>query len=236
VAGGLTIAQAQSVILAGGASPANIVWVVAGAVSLGTTSAFEGIILGATSITLQTGSSINGRLLAQTDVALQVATVTEPITLSIVPPPTSTVTTPTSSATPPTMALPAYQSADNNNSRSRIKHLAGRERESLEDVGRKAFKCVGKGPQLAPQSGEDTQTRRGPRSRGHPETMERERTRTRTTVRTRPRLEDVGRKWGTKRTAIQKKAQRRRKLPDLPEFLVNQESGTDIQELGYTRS
>ncbi|KZP25776.1 antifreeze protein [Athelia psychrophila] len=75
IAGGLTIAHGKSVILAGGASPANIVWVVAGAVSLGTSSSFEGIVLGATSITLQTGSSINGRLLAQTDVALQVATV-----------------------------------------------------------------------------------------------------------------------------------------------------------------
>ncbi|KZP03631.1 antifreeze protein [Athelia psychrophila] len=78
IAGGLTIANAQAVILTGGASPANIVWVVAGAVSLGASSAFEGIILGATSITLQTGSSINGRLLAQTAVALQVATVTQP--------------------------------------------------------------------------------------------------------------------------------------------------------------
>ncbi|KZP03052.1 hypothetical protein FIBSPDRAFT_905310, partial [Athelia psychrophila] len=78
IAGGLTIASAQAVVLAGGASPANIVWVVAGAVTLGTTSVFQGTILGATSITLQTGSSINGRLLAQTAVALQVATVTQP--------------------------------------------------------------------------------------------------------------------------------------------------------------
>ncbi|KZP03131.1 antifreeze protein [Athelia psychrophila] len=76
ISGGLTIAHAQAVILSGGASAANIVWVVAGAVSLGTSSAFEGIILGATSITLQTGSSINGRLLAQKAVALQAATVT----------------------------------------------------------------------------------------------------------------------------------------------------------------
>ncbi|KZP03607.1 antifreeze protein [Athelia psychrophila] len=70
IAGDLTIAHAQSVILVG-ASAANIVWVVAGAVSLGTSSSFEGIILGGTSITLQTGSSINGRLLAGTDVGLQ---------------------------------------------------------------------------------------------------------------------------------------------------------------------
>ncbi|KZP15365.1 antifreeze protein [Athelia psychrophila] len=83
VAGDLTIAHAQSVILAGGASAANIVWVVGGAVSLGTSSSFEGVILGATSITLQTGSRINGRLLAQTDVALQVATVNQPCLLNL---------------------------------------------------------------------------------------------------------------------------------------------------------
>ncbi|KZP06784.1 ice-binding protein, partial [Athelia psychrophila] len=78
VAGTLTIANGKSVILSGGASPANIVWVVAGASTFGTTSVFKGIVLGATGITLNTGSTINGRLLAQTAVALQAATVTQP--------------------------------------------------------------------------------------------------------------------------------------------------------------
>ncbi|KZP03424.1 antifreeze protein [Athelia psychrophila] len=78
ISGQLAIAPAQSVILAGGATAANIVWVVAGAVTLATGSAFEGIILGATSITLDTGATINGRLLAQTAVILQEATVTQP--------------------------------------------------------------------------------------------------------------------------------------------------------------
>ncbi|KZP10302.1 hypothetical protein FIBSPDRAFT_872802 [Athelia psychrophila] len=78
ITGGSNIAHAQAVILAGGASPANIVWVVAGAVTLGTNSVFEGIILGGSSITMQTSSSITGRLFAQTAVALQVATVTQP--------------------------------------------------------------------------------------------------------------------------------------------------------------
>jgi len=78
IAGTLDLASAQAVILKGGARPANIVWAVAGAVTLGTTSAFEGILLGATSITMQTGSSIHGRLLAQTAVALQMTTVTRP--------------------------------------------------------------------------------------------------------------------------------------------------------------
>ncbi|KZP10295.1 antifreeze protein [Athelia psychrophila] len=78
IAGPFTIAPAQSVLLAGGASAANIVWVVAGAVTFGIGSVSKGIVLGATSITLQTGSSIKGRLLSQTAVALQVATVTHP--------------------------------------------------------------------------------------------------------------------------------------------------------------
>ncbi|KZP02495.1 Ig-like protein, group 2, partial [Athelia psychrophila] len=78
IAGPLTIANGKSIILSGGASPANIVWVVAGAVTFGIGSVSKGIVLGATSITLQTGSSINGRLLSQTAVALQVATVTHP--------------------------------------------------------------------------------------------------------------------------------------------------------------
>ncbi|KZP10296.1 antifreeze protein [Athelia psychrophila] len=78
IAGTLTIANGKSVTLSGGASPANIVWVVADAVTFGTTSTFNGIVLGATGITLNTGSTINGRLLAQTAVALQSATVTQP--------------------------------------------------------------------------------------------------------------------------------------------------------------
>ncbi|KZP17505.1 antifreeze protein [Athelia psychrophila] len=83
ISGKLTIAHAQSVILSGGASAPNIVWVVTGAVSLGTVSTFEGIILGATSISLLAGSSINGRLLGQTAVALRAATVTEPCKLNL---------------------------------------------------------------------------------------------------------------------------------------------------------
>ncbi|KZP29774.1 antifreeze protein [Athelia psychrophila] len=78
IGGTLDMASAQSVVLQGGARPANIVWAVAGAVTLGSKSAFEGIILAAAGITMQTGSSVNGRLLAQTAVALQMATVTRP--------------------------------------------------------------------------------------------------------------------------------------------------------------
>ena len=75
IAGTLTMASAKSIILAGGAKHANIIWAVASGVTLRTTSHFEGVILGKTAITLQTGVSMNGRALAQTLVALQKATV-----------------------------------------------------------------------------------------------------------------------------------------------------------------
>jgi len=78
IAGTLTMASAKTMILAGGATPANITWAVAGGVTIGTTSHFEGVILGKTGITLRTGVSMNGRALAQTLVALQKATVVAP--------------------------------------------------------------------------------------------------------------------------------------------------------------
>ena len=78
VAGTLDMSSAVRITLAGGAQAKNIYWQVAGAVTLGTTSHFEGIILGATGINMQTGASINGRMLAQTAVTLQMNAVTQP--------------------------------------------------------------------------------------------------------------------------------------------------------------
>ena len=78
VAGTLTMSSAVKIILSGGAQAKNIFWQASGAVTLGTTSHFEGIILGKTGINLQTGASINGRMLAQTAVTLQKNTVTRP--------------------------------------------------------------------------------------------------------------------------------------------------------------
>jgi hypothetical protein len=79
VAGTLTMSSAVKITLSGGAAAKNIFWQTSGAVTLGTTSHFEGIILGKTGINLQTGASINGRLLAQTAVTLQMNTVTRPL-------------------------------------------------------------------------------------------------------------------------------------------------------------
>ena len=78
VAGTLKMSSAVKITLTGGAQAKNIFWQVAGAVTLGTTSHFEGIILGKTGINMQTGASINGRLLAQTAVTLQKNSVKKP--------------------------------------------------------------------------------------------------------------------------------------------------------------
>jgi hypothetical protein len=78
VAGTLNMSSGVKITLSGGAQAKNIYWQVSDAVTLGTTSHFEGIILGKTGIHLKTGASINGRLLAQTAVTLQMSTVTKP--------------------------------------------------------------------------------------------------------------------------------------------------------------
>ena len=78
VAGTLNQANAKRVTLAGGAQAKNIFWAVAGAVTIGTTAHFEGVILAKTMIAVNTGASVNGRLLAQTAVTLQMNTVTQP--------------------------------------------------------------------------------------------------------------------------------------------------------------
>jgi hypothetical protein len=79
VAGTFNMSSAAGIHLAGGAKAENIFWQVSGAVTLGTTSHFEGTLLGATSIAVQTNASVNGRLLAQTAVTLQKNTVTRPV-------------------------------------------------------------------------------------------------------------------------------------------------------------
>ncbi len=79
VAGTLDMSSAVRITLSGGAQAKNIFWQVAGAVTLGTTSHFEGIVLGQTGINLRTGATINGRLLAQTAVTLQKSVVTRPL-------------------------------------------------------------------------------------------------------------------------------------------------------------
>lgn len=78
IAGDLTVSNAVNVTLSGGAQAKNIFWQVAGTVSLGTTSHFEGIILSKTAIIFKTSATMNGRALAQTAVNLDKNTVTQP--------------------------------------------------------------------------------------------------------------------------------------------------------------
>jgi hypothetical protein len=78
ITGDLKMSEAKKMTLIGGARAKNIVWQVAGAVDLGTTSHAEGIVLSQTAITMGTGASINGRLLAQTAVTIASSTVTTP--------------------------------------------------------------------------------------------------------------------------------------------------------------
>lgn len=78
IAGDLIESSAKSVILGGQAQAKNIFWQVAGQVTIGTNSHFEGIILGKTAVHLQTNSSMNGRIYAQTMVTLDNATIVQP--------------------------------------------------------------------------------------------------------------------------------------------------------------
>lgn len=78
IAGDLTMSNAVNITLIGGAQAKNIFWQVAGTVTIGTTSHFEGIILSQTGIAFQTGSSMNGRALAQTAVTLDSSTIVKP--------------------------------------------------------------------------------------------------------------------------------------------------------------
>ncbi len=78
ITGDLTETATKSMKLLGGSQAKNIFWQVAGAVSLGTTSHSEGIVLSKTAIQLGTGATINGRLLAQTAINIAGSTVTAP--------------------------------------------------------------------------------------------------------------------------------------------------------------
>lgn len=74
----LDISTAQRVILSGGAQAKNVVWQVAGNVTIHANAHLEGIILSKTGITLQTTATLHGRALAQTLIALDNNAVTAP--------------------------------------------------------------------------------------------------------------------------------------------------------------
>jgi hypothetical protein len=77
IAGDLTVATNQHVILIGGAQAKNVFWVVAGQSTMFVGSHFEGILLCKTAVTLQTNASFNGRIYAQSAVNLDNNVITE---------------------------------------------------------------------------------------------------------------------------------------------------------------
>lgn len=78
IAENLTLSSAVNMTLTGGAKAENIFWQVAGEVTVGTNSHFEGVILSMTGITLNSAASLNGRMLAQTAVILDGNAVVQP--------------------------------------------------------------------------------------------------------------------------------------------------------------
>jgi hypothetical protein len=81
---GLTVQRDVEITLADGAVAEHVFWQVAGEVSLGELSHFEGVILSLTGITMKNGATLNGRILAQTDVTLDDNTIVEPQLLASV--------------------------------------------------------------------------------------------------------------------------------------------------------
>lgn len=75
IAGTLNLSAATNIVLTGGVLPENIFWAVAGAVTLGATSEFNGILLAQTSIAIQTNAVFNGKALAQSAVTLDDVTI-----------------------------------------------------------------------------------------------------------------------------------------------------------------
>lgn len=99
IAQNLTTSSATHIILSGGAQASNVFWAVAGQVTLGTSSVFNGNILGQTSIILNTGVSLTGRALAQSAITLDASGVVMPAYMTSTSTSTPTSTTTSSSYT-----------------------------------------------------------------------------------------------------------------------------------------
>jgi len=78
ISGDLIVASGAIVTLSGGAKPSNVFWQVAGQATLGTTAAFQGILLCQTQVVMNNGATLNGRALAQTAVTLIANSIVQP--------------------------------------------------------------------------------------------------------------------------------------------------------------
>jgi hypothetical protein len=77
--GDLTQTKNTEVILSGGVKPKNIIWQVAGDVTVGTDAEFQGVILADSNVLFKAGSTLEGRILAQgcVDIEMMVVIGTE---------------------------------------------------------------------------------------------------------------------------------------------------------------
>ena len=75
IEGDLSVSNDVKLTLTGGAKASNVFWQVAGAVSLGTSSHFEGVVMSMTSIVMKTKASFKGKAMAQTSVILDENTI-----------------------------------------------------------------------------------------------------------------------------------------------------------------
>ncbi|KAJ6452473.1 hypothetical protein C8R45DRAFT_1040723 [Mycena sanguinolenta] len=100
ISGSFNQASNVKMALVGGALPQNIIWAIAGTVSLGSNTIFQGNILARTNVDIDENALDNGCILAGTAVSLHEATVLCPGGVAP-PPPTSPPTTPPVTSTPP---------------------------------------------------------------------------------------------------------------------------------------
>lgn len=78
ITGTLAQAGATNVLLAGGALPQNVFWIVSNGVSIGAGAHMEGVVMSATDISLLAGASVKGRLFGRTGVLMDSNAVTQP--------------------------------------------------------------------------------------------------------------------------------------------------------------
>ncbi|KAF8178826.1 hypothetical protein K438DRAFT_1843734 [Mycena galopus ATCC 62051] len=103
ISGSFNQAADVQMTLTGGALPQNIVWAIAGTVTLGANTVFQGTILAKTNVDVDANVVDNGCIYAGTAVALKETTIQCPG--AVTPPPTSSTTStssaPTETFTPP---------------------------------------------------------------------------------------------------------------------------------------
>jgi len=100
ISGTLVQAANVQITLTGGALSQNVIWVVAGTVTVGTNAVFEGNILAKTNVVIGTNAIDHGCIYAQTAVALQKATVLCAGGVVTPPPKSSSAMSSTLSSTP----------------------------------------------------------------------------------------------------------------------------------------